>query len=637
MRRWIAVWLCAAVIALPIVATAQEEPPLSLVTQAIDTSAFPRITVSVTLPLELTGGGQAAPAFTVTENGESRQVLAVEPLAAERAPLDVVLLVDTSGSMRGEPIVHARDAAGAFVDMLAPSDEISVVSFASSVAVVSGFTSDKALLRQVIAGLEARGETALYDGIRRSAALLAERGNRDAVIVLLSDGGDTASSGTLDDAVAALEQSGIPLFAVGLETSETDMDVLATLASRARGRLIGVGSSAELADLYGGIARELTTQYQVEFDSAIPSTKDLELVVATESAGRVARVAMIIENPQFRNLTGAGEGTRPASPLVSVILAAGVLMLAFGAVALGSGGLLSMVFRRSGRIEQLHFYDQLSSQSSKHSATRAAGVANVMQEAVASVAGRRGFTKTLHDMLERAGLPLRPVEYMYFHVIGVVVAGAVTQVLTGIVLLSFLVVVLAVALPILLLQNAIDRRRKSFEEQLPEILSLMAGSLRSGWGIQQSIDLVVQEMGDPASAEFRRVQAETRLGLSVEESLEKMADRLGSEDFRWTVTAIAIQRDVGGNLAEVLDILANTMRERAELRRHVDALTSEGRLSAMILYALPFVMAAILLVVNPAYIGPLFATPFGLLLLSSGVVLLVVGAFWLKRATTVEV
>jgi tight adherence protein B len=105
---------------------------------------------------------------------------------------------------------------------------------------------------------------------------------------------------------------------------------------------------------------------------------------------------------------------------------------------------------------------------------------------------------------------------------------------------------------------------------------MMASSLRAGWGIQQSIDLVVQEMADPARSEFRRVQAESRLGLSVEEALEKMANRLDSDDFRWTVTAIAIQREVGGNLAEVLDLVASTMRERAELRRHIHALTSEG-------------------------------------------------------------
>ncbi len=156
-------------------------------------------------------------------------------------------------------------------------------------------------------------------------------------------------------------------------------------------------------------------------------------------------------------------------------------------------------------------------------------------------------------------------------------------------------------------------------------------------GIQQALDLVVQEMGEPAVSELRRAQAESRLGLSIEEALEKMAERLDSDDFRWTVTAIAIQRDVGGNLAEVLDVLANTMRERAELRRHVHALTSEGRLSAIILFLLPFVMVTLLFVVNPGYISTLFTTPVGLTLLVFGGLLLIIGGVWLNRATKVEV
>ena len=139
------------------------------------------------------------------------------------------------------------------------------------------------------------------------------------------------------------------------------------------------------------------------------------------------------------------------------------------------------------------------------------------------------------------------------------------------------------AAPIWFLGWAADRRRARFEADLPDIVSLIAGSLRSGWGIQQAIDLIVDETKDPAATEFRRVQSETRLGLSLEESLNKMAARLDSLDFAWIVSAIGIQREVGGNLAEVLDIAAAAIRERAELRREVVALTAEGRFSAIIL------------------------------------------------------
>ena len=123
----------------------------------------------------------------------------------------------------------------------------------------------------------------------------------------------------------------------------------------------------------------------------------------------------------------------------------------------------------------------------------------------------------------------------------------------------------------------------------------------------------------------------------MEDALEKMAERLGSEDFRWTVTAINIQREVGGNLAEILDIVAATMRDRAELRRHIDSLTAEGRLSGSILLMLPFLELAALLVVNPTYLGIMLTSPFGWFLIVAGVVLMIAGAFWLRAAMRVEV
>ncbi len=140
------------------------------------------------------------------------------------------------------------------------------------------------------------------------------------------------------------------------------------------------------------------------------------------------------------------------------------------------------------------------------------------------------------------------------------------------------------------LDRKIAHRRSAFELQLPDVLNLIAGSLRAGWGLQQSVDLVVEQMAPPVSTEFSRAQTEIRLGRPVEEALGTVAERTQSEDFAWTVTAIGIQRDVGGNLAEVLDIVAATIRDRMSLKRQIAALTAEGRLSAWVLLILPFVM-----------------------------------------------
>ncbi len=635
-RRMVLVALAFAMLAAGAAPASGAEAGGALVAQKADTSAFPTVALTVTLPLDMLIGGAAEPRFEITENGERRDVIAATPLAATRAPMDVVLLIDTSGSMWGAPLQDVKRAAMVFVGALAEGDEVAVVSFDTNVEMVSGFTADTEALGAAIERLEASGNTALYDGVVSAAGMLAAREGRDRVLILLCDGEENASGNTLSDAVSRLRESGAPMYAIGLETPEMDREVLATLATQSGGRLMTVADSGELERLYADIARELTTQYEVSYTSAAPNTVDLDIEVAATVDGRAGTTRFVVDNPYFEQAAGEGEGVTPASPVASAALAALVVFLAFVAVFLAAWAVMSLMPSAPSRINELHFYDQLHG-AEDTTTTRAAGVTGVIREAVAAVAGRRGLTPLVHRKLERAGLPLRAVEYMYLHFIGVIAAGMIVQLLVGSLWFSLLVVIVATLLPILLLESAITRRRHAFEEQLPDILSMMASSLRAGWGVQQSIDLVVQEIGDPASNEFRRVQAESRLGLSVEEALDKMAERLDSEDFRWTVTAIAIQREVGGNLAEVLDLVANTMRQRAELRRHIRALTSEGRLSAAILFVLPFFMMGLLLLVNPGYMGQLFTTSMGIGLLIVGAVLLAVGGVWLRKASEVEI
>jgi len=219
----------------------------------------------------------------------------------------------------------------------------------------------------------------------------------------------------------------------------------------------------------------------------------------------------------------------------------------------------------------------------------------------------------------------------------VAVSGAVVELLTGSLLWSLVVVLLATLVPIIGLGLAISSRRTRFEAQLPDVLNMVAGSLRGGWGIQQALGLVVQQAAPPAAPEFKRVEAETRLGMPLEQSLQRMADRFESADFQSAVTAISIQREVGGNLAAVLDIVATTIRDRAALTRHVSSLTAESRLSAYILIALPFLILGVLLVVRPTYLQPLLTTPVGWGIAAVGLSLLAIGVVWISKVSKVEV
>jgi tight adherence protein B len=181
------------------------------------------------------------------------------------------------------------------------------------------------------------------------------------------------------------------------------------------------------------------------------------------------------------------------------------------------------------------------------------------------------------------------------------------------------------------------RRLKAFKNQLADTLQLMAGALSAGLSLAQSVDTVVKEGTDPMAGEFRRALIETRLGVEIEDALAAIADRMGSVDFEWVVMAIRIQRQVGGNLAELLNKVAETIREREYLERQVLTLSAEGRLSVWILGGLPPAFMAYLMVSNPGYVGAMFESPLGWAMLIGMGVLLTVGIFWMKKLVKVEV
>ncbi len=182
----------------------------------------------------------------------------------------------------------------------------------------------------------------------------------------------------------------------------------------------------------------------------------------------------------------------------------------------------------------------------------------------------------------------------------------------------------------------IQRRRANFAAQLDETAQLLAGSLRSGYSFPQAMLTVGKEAASPTNAEFTRMSNELRVGRTLPDAMDRTAKRMQSEDFSWIAQAVAINREVGGNLADVLDGVANTIRQRAQLRRQVAALSSEGRLSAIILVALPFVMIGFLSLANPTYIGKLFTHPVGWALLAAGSAQLVVGALWLRKTVQIQ-
>ncbi len=248
------------------------------------------------------------------------------------------------------------------------------------------------------------------------------------------------------------------------------------------------------------------------------------------------------------------------------------------------------------------------------------------------------FEQRLARRLDLAGIARKPAEWVLLGAAASLVLAVLLTLLTGSPVLGVLLGALAGWLGMRLtgsLRTA--RRRGAFAGQLPDVLQLVAGSLQSGFSLPQALNAVVGENTQPAAGELSRALAETRIGAELEGALDRVADRMDSTDLRWTIMAIRIQRTVGGNLVEVLRNTAGTMRERAQLRRQVRALSAEGRLSAYILVALPLLIGAWLFIGRRSYVHPLYTTSFGLVMLVGAAVLMVMGSLWMRKLIKVEV
>lgn len=650
-RRFIALAgaLCALVGAFPASAGAQAGSILVRIREAaLDENGSTRLVVSVTGAA--VNQVLSASNFRVTEAGQPVENLAVQPLFQSRAvPVVVALLMDVSGSTAGKPIADAKAAAKSFINQLPSGVRVTIVGFGPTAAVRIDFTSDKNALARTIDGLAAAGDTALYDAI----VLGGNRLNRVQAqhnMVLFSDGKDTVSKATLAQATSAATKAAAAVTVVGLVTPDYDAASLDAIVKATKGRAIPVGQSAQLAGAFQQVAKDIASQYVITYTSATLAPKDLPLAVTATVGAATASDQAVVFNP--RQPPSASNGVpppRPAGnkPLIGAFasktgLYVGILGV-FLAAVLFLGILLYQPAASPGiRALQrgLKLYtrgDKRKRREAERGGIIGTAIGRRATELVERVPRSAAFLERTQLKLDRAGWPLRATELVVFTVLGLVAGvilgfGLFQRWWLGLVLMAF-----GAAAPWLVLSQRIEKRSSAFLSQLPDTLQLLAGSLQAGYGFLQGLDTLVKESAPPTSTEFSRVLTESRLGLPVEDALSGMADRMGSEDFRWVVLAINIQRQVGGNLAQLLTTVANTLREREAVRRQIKVLSAEGRLSAVILIILPFGIAGYIGLVNPAFLKILFSETLGKVLIAGALVLMGIGAVWMRKIIKIDV
>jgi len=314
-----------------------------------------------------------------------------------------------------------------------------------------------------------------------------------------------------------------------------------------------------------------------------------------------------------------------------------IAILAAAAAAAAVVTVSVLVGRRGPKVERrLAGYERHEVVPIEGEAGPQTAVVTQAMELTNRLADRAGLSARVAAALDRAELPVRPAELIFYVAVAAVMVFMLVSILLGS-LVGVLVGAAVVAAPIFYVNRRQQARMKAFERQLPDTLSLLAGSMRAGFSFMQGLEAVAQEIAPPMRRELQRVFTEVRLGRPVEDALGEAAERMKSRDLAWAVMAVQIQREVGGNLAVLLDTVADTMKKREAMRREVRSLTAEGRLSAVVLAAVPFGLAILVSVFSPGYLNPLFTTAIGMVSVISGAGALVIGIFWLRKLVSIEV
>lgn len=611
MRRHLIVAFAALCLLAPAAAVAgiHARPP--------DTTDYPRLRVTVVTDRPSTKSP------VLSENGRPVADATAVNFGSSKS---VVLAIDRSQSMKGKPLATAVAAARVFVDHKPPSDEIAVSTFASEAIVPTPFstsTTDTDVALRSIA-VDATQGTRMYDALVQDIAALKQETLPGKVIIVVTDGNETSSSANLDDVIAAARKAHVSVYAIAIESRLFAPDQLKKLAAGTGGHYYAAASPDYLRQIYSSIADELRRTWQVEYlTSARPGDK-IALTASVPGQGTTSASAVISGQDAIEPSKGALPKSA-FSGMGTFVLAAIVALLVLLAIR--------FVFRKSKTEEmRRRIQPHIAQEQEKVKRKRERpGLVRGLFLSTEHVLGKSKQWSSLARLLERGDVPLKTVEFAYV-ILGCGLALGFLMSVMGLGTIFLLgAFLLGASLPIAYVWRKGKKRLMAFDEQLPDLLMAVAASLKAGHSFKQGIQTLVEEAQDPAKKEFQRVLAEASLGRPIDAAMADMAERLGSKNFAFIVTAVTIQNQVGGSLAGLFDMVADTVRQRQLFSRKIKALTAMGRASAYVLIALPIFLAMLLTAINHKYMAPLFFTSAGHWLIIIGLISMAIGSVILQK------
>jgi tight adherence protein B len=586
------------------------------------TAPFPGRNFVLTLPK---GVDPSPGAVRVTENGQPVEDLSVTPATSVgRQDLGEVLVIDASQSMHNGAIDAAMAAARAFAQQRNANQPLGVIFFNDTQRVALQPTTDaSAIAAALVDSPQLNHGTRIYDAIGAAAGMLRDAHISTGSIVLLSDGADTGSIASARKAVGAVSSVKARLFTIGLRSAAFDASTLTGLARAAHGRYVEATATSALAPIFTSIGAELAHSLVIRYQSVVK--RGAHVTVAVQ-AGPV-RATSLYTAPVFAGLRLHVQPhqrsflSSTAGLVLESLLAAVLLFVAVRAI-------------QAHRSAPAGVRTRVAPYSLGESPGPDAAAAPPRRALPAVVPAR--WRDDFALKVELADLDRDPSEVALW----VVIASAVTAFLLTVGTGSIAGVLCAAFVPIgftVWLNAKVRRRRALFAEQLPDNLQIVASTMRTGQSFVGALAMLSEQAPEPSRTEFRRVAADEQLGMPLDEALDALTQRMRNRDLDQLAVVATIQRETGGNAAEAIDRIVETVRSKDAVRRMVSALTAQGRMVRWVLTILPVALLFILTAVNPDYMRPLFTEGWGRALLALGACLVTAGSLWIKRIVEIEI
>jgi tight adherence protein B len=595
---------------------------------------YPERAYLLTLPgrVSLTPGQ-----VSITENGAAVSGLSV--LAANavgQSHFGTVLLIETSRSMRGSAIQAAIGAAQSFAQHRNAQQPLGVVDFDSIARIVLPLTTDSASIGHVLAAVPVLASgTHIFNAVSTGLQMLARANVTGGAIILLSDGAITgrlslqASRQRKAQVIAAAQAQNVRVYAIGVHDSIFSANTLRSLAAAAGGTYTEV-NSAGLPAFLRELGTELSNQYLIRYRSM--ASLDSRVRVVARVAGQPGAASVSYVAPSIPSAATTGRAVPRRVSFWQTTRAALLACVACAAL-IGLAALALLTPRRSVRRRVARFVTTAASKN------QPSWTGTLLERAFADDERRLPRSRWWAALVEEVELAR----------VGVSLGRMVVLTGLGTVLLGWLLVaatasplgaVLALSLPVgvrIAIRVRVDRERRAFDEQLPDNLQVVASAMRAGHTFVGALGIVAEDAPEPSRRELRRVLSDEQLGIPLVDALNGVTKRMNSRDFEHVALVAALQRETGGNTAEVIDSVTETIRERLDLRRLVRTLTAQGRLSGWVVSALPVALLVFLSVINPQYIHPLFHRTAGIIALGFAAAMLVTGFLVIRRIVDIKV